>query len=208
MSRKLFFPIIVLFMFLLSCNNAESKKTEAKNDVKKEKIEASFSDSEKADYIEKGISIAKNSGKTLKGKLQAAVKKGGLDSGIETCNKIAQKLMDSLSIVHGANIKRTSLKLRNLDDKPNQDELAVLVDFQKRHENGEKLKPVVKKIGGFTHFYAPIYVDDICLNCHGVIGEKLKPSIQSHIKELYPKDEAISYKKGDLRAIWSIVFNK
>jgi hypothetical protein len=116
--------------------------------------------------------------------------------------------MDSLSVAHGVTIKRTTLKLRNTDDEPDQNELAVLSDFQSRHKKGEKLKPVVKRIGDNTHFYAPIFVDDVCLKCHGVIGKKLKPSTNNLIKDLYPKDEAIDYKKGDLRAIWSIIFKR
>lgn len=211
MAIKLIFPVLLIMTIFMSCENSTDKKDNAK--VTKQEVKNELeSDTEfvknKSDYVEKGMKIAKNSGKTLKGKLSSAVDKGGLKSGINTCKDIAQNLMDSLSTEHGVKIKRTSMKLRNVDDKPDQQELAILSEYHKKHNEGVKLKPIVKKLNDEVRFYAPIFIDDVCLNCHGVIGDKLKAGTHGLIKEHYPLDEAIDYKKGDLRAIWSITFPK
>jgi len=211
MNSKLIITIITSLVFLISCNDSPKKKSTEIEVNKKEVKTTSVKEIDKtkvAKYTELGMSIAKNTGKTLKGRLKAAVNKGGLESGIKVCNIEAQKLMDSMSVVYSVKIKRTSMKIRNTDDAPNQFELAVLSDFHKKHNKGEKVKPVVKENNGMMSFYAPIFIEDVCLNCHGVIGEKMKPATNDIIKSLYAKDEAINYKKGDLRAIWSITFNK
>ena len=49
----------------------------------------------------------------LSGQLQKALKAGGLDSAIHYCNLAAMPLVDSLSQLHKAQIRRTSMKVRN-----------------------------------------------------------------------------------------------
>lgn len=214
MIRKtIYFGILLTgLLFMISCNG-EAKKEEAKKEekqeIKKEVKKDGLSEEAKADYMKKGMAIAKSSGKTLKSRLTAAVNKGGLQNGINTCNKVAQKMMDSLSVVYNAKIKRTTLKLRNEKDKPDQDELAVLSKFSKMMGDNKKPKPEVKQLAsGEVRFYAPIMIDKVCLNCHGKIGENVKPQNYDVIKKHYPNDEAIDYKEGDLRGIWSITFKK
>ena len=210
MIRKTIYFTLILagILFTVSCADKTDKST-AKKEEKQETVKKDSFEAEKADYLKKGMTIAKSSGKTLKGKLTAAVDKGGLKNGINTCNKIAQKLMDSLSTTYGVKIKRTSLKLRNPKDKPDQEELAMLVQYSKTVENGTKPKPQVKKLStGDVRFYAPIMIDKVCLNCHGKIGENIRAENYEAIKKHYPNDEAIDYKEGDLRGIWSITFKK
>lgn len=214
MIRKTFYFAFVLtgLLLIISCDNDSQKqenKEEVKQEVKQESTKGNLSEEVKSDYLKKGMSIAKSSGKALKTKLTSAVDKSGLQNGINTCNKVAQKMMDSLSVVYNAKIKRTTLKLRNPKDTPDQDELAALSEYSKTMEDGIKPKPKVKELAtGEIRFYAPIIVDKVCLNCHGKIGENVKPQNYDVIKKHYPNDEAIDYKKGDLRGIWSVTFKK
>jgi len=212
-KKILYFTVILVgLLFVVSCDNASKKQEVAKQETKviKEEIKKDgLTEEVKSDFLKKGMFIAKSSGKTLKSKLTAAVDKGGLQNGINTCNKIAQKMMDSLAVVYDAKIKRTSLKIRNKKDKPDQNELSVLSEYSKIIKNGEKPKPQVKELAsGEVRFYAPIIIEKVCLNCHGKIGENVKPQNYDVIKKHYPNDEAIDYKEGDLRGIWSITFNK
>ncbi len=214
MIRKTFYFAIVLtgLLFMISCDNDTKKeevKKEEKQEIKADVKKDNLSEETKSDYLKKGMFIAKSTGKSLKSKLTAAVDKAGLQNGINTCNKVAQKMMDSLSVVYNAKIKRTSLKLRNEKDKPDQDELAVLSEFSKMVSDSIKPKPQVKQLAsGEIRFYAPIMIEKVCLNCHGKIGENVKPQNYDVIKKHYPNDEAINYKEGDLRGIWSVTFKK
>ena len=212
MIKKTIFGFLVItgFLFITSCdNNTKKQETakEEKQEVKEEAKKDGLSEDVKSDYLKKGLFIAKSSGKTLKSKLTAAVDKGGIQNGINTCNDVAQKMMDSLSVVYSAKIKRTTLKLRNEKDKPDQEELAVLSEYSKEMNSGVKPKPKVKQLAsGEIRFYAPIVIEKVCLNCHGKIGENVKPQNYDVIKKHYPNDEAIDYKEGDLRGVWSITF--
>ncbi len=207
MTKKFILPLVIIFTFFASCKDNTDKKQETKTIISKE-VKAKSKDTNKADYAKRGKIIAQSTGKTLKGRLKSAIQKGGLKNGINICNNVAQKLMDSMSVVHNAKIKRTSLKLRNLDDAPNQEELAILSQYDREIAQGKQIKPIVRKAKDGIHFFAPIFIEDVCLNCHGTIGKKLKAETYKEIKKFYPKDEAINYKKGDLRAIWSITMKE
>ena len=208
-KKTIYFAFILSGLFLIgACTNTSKNQNSKIEDEKEIKQENSFEKS-KSEYIDKGMKIAKSTGKTLKGKLTAAVDAGGLQNGINTCNIVAQKLMDSLSIVYNADIKRTTLKLRNSKDKPDQNELAMLSQYSKMVSDSVKLKPTVKQLAsGEVRFYAPIMLDKVCLNCHGEIGGNVKSENYAVIKKHYPNDEAFDYKEGDLRGIWSITFKK
>jgi hypothetical protein len=48
----------------------------------------------------------------------------------------------------------------------------------------------------------------MCLYWHGEIGTQVSNETYQHILKLYPEDEAINHKIGDLRGIWSITFQR
>ncbi|HHH53504.1 MAG TPA: DUF3365 domain-containing protein [Bacteroidetes bacterium] len=209
MIRKTIYLAVLLsgIFFVTSCTG--DKKQEPKKEEKKEVKKESTENRDQKEYLEKGIKIAKMTGKALKSKLKAAVDEGGIENGINTCNKVAQNMMDSLSNVYGVKVKRTTMKLRNEKDKPDQYELEMLDMYSKLMKDSQKPKPVFKEYAnGEKRVYAPIMVDKVCLNCHGKIGDNVKPENYAVIKKHYPNDEAINFKEGDLRGMWSVTFNK
>lgn len=66
----------------------------------------------------KGTDIATTSFFALSGKLKAALEQGGVPNALEYCKISAYPLIDSLSELHHATIRRTSLKLRNSNNAP------------------------------------------------------------------------------------------
>ena len=58
-------------------------------------------------------------------------------------------------------------------------------------------------------YTAPIYIrNESCLQCHGSPGQEIAETDYALVKEKYPNDQAINYKKGDLIGMWHITFNK
>jgi hypothetical protein len=57
------------------------------------------------------------------------------------------------------------------------------------------------------HFFKPILLQPLCLNCHGTPGKQIQNSTLAKIQLLYPGDQAFDYREGDLRGVWHIVFN-
>ena len=160
-------------------------------------------------YLDKGKQIAAATFTALSQQLQKAVKEGGIPNAIQYCNLAAYPITDSLSQVHQAVIKRTSLKNRNPKNKTTEIERIVLKDFEKKTAEGQALKPIVKSLNDQTvTFYAPIQLNEFCLNCHGKLGETLTSENYTFIKKHYPEDKAIGYLSGELRGMWSIQLNK
>jgi hypothetical protein len=169
--------------------------------------EQGLSEKEKQEFTQKGKEIAQTTFKKLGGELMAQMKEGGIAKATPYCNSQASGLTEKIAKKYDVTIKRTTDKLRNTANKPNAEEQVFLDRFKEMMTQGTKPVPVVEKNNvGEIHFYAPILVQNKCLVCHGVLGESLTHQADSIIKKLYPSDQAIGYKEGDLRGIWSIRF--
>lgn len=149
--------------------------------------------------------MAESTFQVMSANLKEALANGGVQEAISYCNVVALKITDSLSVANDATIKRTSLKLRNQENKPSEDELDILNKYTSSLEKKLEIDPFVVPFGDDSvKFYAPIYAKDLCLTCHGIVNETLQQNDLDFITELYPDDMAIGYKNGDLRGIWSI----
>lgn len=149
-----FFFLLLTFSFW-DCKNAGQQE---KNDL-------SLTAEQETIYLDKGKQIAAATFTALSQQLQKAVKEGGIPNAIQYCNLAAYPITDSLSQVHQAVIRRTSLKNRNLKNKATIEEQIILEDFAKKVAKGQALKPIVKPLEGQkVAFYAPIKLNDFCLN--------------------------------------------
>ncbi|CDH43517.1 MAG: DUF3365 domain-containing protein [Candidatus Competibacteraceae bacterium] len=147
-------------------------------------------------------------GATLKEALQQAMQSGGAVNGIAVCHDKAEQIATDLSQHLGILVGRTSLKIRNPANAPDNWEQAVLKQFDARKAQGE---PVDK-----LEFFAVIDDDQgqktfrymkaiptaaLCLGCH---GEHLTPEVDAKLKELYPSDAARGFREGDLRGAFTL----
>lgn len=166
-----------------------------------------LSEKEQKDYLQKGQVLAQQSFAALSGRLMSAIETGGVPHAIEYCHTAALPLVDSLSKVYQASIRRTSLKVRNPEDAPLDWEKTILQSFQQELAAGKRPTPVVKVLDKkHIAFVTPIYMAQPCLKCHGKLGETLNEQHYSTIKKFYPQDQAIGYVDGDWRGMWSITF--
>ena len=160
-----------------------------------------------AEVLEKGKQIAAASFMSLSSELKTALNEGDLQSAIKYCHTNAMKITDSISNAYHVSIKRTSNKYRNPNNKPTNKELSVLTKFQNKKEMELILEPFVEKVSDTEfNFYSPILMSDLCLKCHGVLGETLLNEDRLYINKHYPNDLATGYLQGDLRGMWSINF--
>ena len=201
-SNIRFLSAMMALIFLSSCGQNQV-------DTQETTVLPTFSESDSLAYLQKGKTITSATFATLAGELKAAMQSGGVTNAVSYCNLAAYSLVDSLSKVHNAQIRRTSLKVRNPKDAPSSQELAVLKTYQNQAGAGEPQMPFVTTLEGERiAFYAPIHINSLCLQCHGKIGETLSEDNYAHIQELYPEDEATGYNDGALRGMWSISFDK
>ena len=194
MKKTFIYFVVIGFAFMLGCKNTPTKTHTASDDQ--------TSDEE---YIVKGKEIASSAFLALSGELEKAVKKGGLVNALAYCNTKALPLTDSLSSLYNVDIKRTSLKFRNPENKPTEREREILNQYELTKENGQLLQAMIGNVDDGKSFYAPIIMQAACIKCH---GEKSNISVYDSILDLYPEDLATGYIQGDLRGMWSITFKK
>lgn len=155
-------------------------------------------------YLEQGKKIAGATFAALSSALQKALAEGGVQEALSYCNIAALPLTDSLSEVHQATIRRSSLQLRNPANTPSKEEMTMLETYQRMAKANQPLKPTVKRTDAAIHFYAPIKINAFCLQCHGKVGKDISEEDYAFINKLYPEDRAIDYEDGHFRGIWSI----
>ncbi len=147
----------------------------------------------------------------LKGELGKAMKAGGPIQAIEVCNKVAPSIAQAQSEKHGWEVGRTSLKLRNPNNAPDEWETMVLKKFEERAAAGEKPAEmahfeVVEQNGAKAfRFMKAIGMPPLdkapCLKCH---GENIDAKVAAKLDELYPNDQARGYKPGMIRGAFTI----
>jgi len=142
-------------------------------------------------------------GKTLKSNMKKNMKKGGAVQAAKFCSNKATDIEKDINAQYkkGVSVKRISLKYRNPDNAPMDDEKVVLEQIQSDFNNGKKIpKMIVKQISKNEYkVYKPIFLEKkVCLKCHGDIHHRDKEAYKI-IKSKYPNDKAIDYKAGDFR---------
>jgi len=144
---------------------------------------------------------------TLKQELQAGMQGGGPVNAISVCNLSAPGIANTYSVRNGWDVGRTSLKRRNPDNAPDAWERSVLESFEERKRAGEdpaKLEhyEVVRQDGvRELRYMKAIPTAQLCLACH---GEHVDSITRTRLEKLYPDDQALGYKVGDIRGAFSI----
>lgn len=201
---------IVSIIMLLGCTNQniDEKQRETVQEEMKNRELKKVSD---VDILDKGKQIASmiadTAQKTLAGELMRTIQNEGMVAAIDYCNVVAYPLMDSLSRVYNASIKRASLRARNPKDAPNPFEAQMLEAYQYAVEQNQPAEADIQLSDDreYVLYSKPITIQKgICLSCHGTAGEQITPDVVAKIDELYPNDNAKGHAMGDLRGIWSI----
>lgn len=152
--------------------------------------------------------ITKNFADSLRSELTAGMQAGGPTNAIAVCKDKAPAIAKAEKDKSGwQKVGRTSLKLRNPSNAPDDWELAVLKKFDQRKAAGEdpakiEYSEVVAAGGKKTFRYMKaIPTQEVCLACH---GEKIDKATAAKLAKLYPKDKARGFKVGDLRGAFTM----
>ena len=156
----------------------------------------------------KGDSLITRTFDTLRNTLLRAIGEKGFPGAVSFCNTEALPLTNSY-VAEGITIKRSSDKIRNASNAPDSIEQEVLSVYLQMKKDKQELKSILKKdAAGNYHYFKPILLQTMCLNCHGDKTIQIKPDTWESIHQKYPADSAFNYKEGDLRGIWHITFKK
>ncbi len=159
-------------------------------------------------YLRHGQEVTQVTFQELSSALGTAMEDGGVENAVNYCKLNALPLVDSLSQVFEVDIRRTSDRYRNQSNAPNHREREVIRAYREAIQQQQIPNPKVSIEEGAVHYYAPIFMMDKCLKCHGVQDHDIDPLNYSLIKKLYPEDQAHGFKVGELRGIWSLTFKE
>lgn len=158
--------------------------------------------------VAKARGIVQSFGKTLKGRLVAAISESGPVHAVDVCKIEAPRIAEAQEKASGWSVGRTALKVRNPDNAPDQWERRVLESFVERAAAGEdmammeRVETVDRDGRKALRYMKAIPTGEVCVTCHGA---ELQPDLAARIDELYPNDQARGFEPGDLRGAFTLV---
>jgi hypothetical protein len=152
-------------------------------------------------------SLAKQFGGQLKGEVATGLKSGGPAATVEICSVKAPQIAEQVSTTSGWDVGRTSLKLRNPNNAPDDWEQQVLEQFEQRKAAGEPVAGLefAEVVGSgderrFRYMKA-IGTEPVCLTCHAA---EITPEVETKLGVLYPQDKARGFAVGDIRGAFTL----
>lgn len=158
------------------------------------------------DRIAEGRDIARQFGAELRSELKAAMAEGGPLAAIRVCHEEAPRIARDAAQRTGAEVGRTSTRLRNPANRPDAHERGVLQEFEEAAASGDLETPPERLEtlpDGRVRYMRGIIIEPPCLACH---GEGLAQPVTAAIDARYPEDEARGYAPGDLRGAFTITW--
>lgn len=150
----------------------------------------------------------KDFGTALKTELQNAMSTGGTVAAVEMCKLTAPQIASATGERHELEIGRTSHRVRNPANAPDDWEAARLQEFLIAVEQGNApgtldFGAIIETDEGTVFRYMKaIPTGGLCVACH---GQELAPEIGDILGRLYPEDQARGFEVGDLRGAFTIV---
>jgi len=95
-------------------------------------------------------------------------------------------------------VGRTSHRLRNPKNVAPDWAKSYLEKFSRAKAKDIPKNVLVKIDSQRNGYLEPIFVEPICLNCH---GSQLSPGVQEVLQKEYPHDQAVGFKAGDFRGL-------
>jgi len=199
--------LVILLLLISACASEKKQDINAQKETKQAPATAVL---DTVKYLELGDDLVGETKRKISTTLVEAMEKGGVKYAAQFCNLAAYPIVDSISKVHNAYIRRVSDKPRNPKDAMNDDEQKVFAIFKAKAQvpNSELTPILMQRDDGTVSYYAPIKISmPTCLKCHGEVGKDIKAEDYKVLKSLYPNDVAVGYKEGELRGMFSIQFS-
>jgi hypothetical protein len=132
--------------------------------------------------------------------LQTAMASGGPVGAIDACKVTAPAIAARLSSEYGADVGRTSLRVRNPANAADDWESEILASFEAPGAADEHFE---RTGNNGARYMRAIPTGALCLNCHGTV---LPPDIKARLDEAYPDDQARGYYLEDVRGAFTITW--
>jgi hypothetical protein len=187
-----------LFFLLISCGQSKSR----------ESVSAPVNAESYLLYEEQAMKVIQQTKEVLGKNLMEAMRSGGVDNAVSFCSERALELSDSIGKVNDVIIRRVAEKNRNPKNAAKVDDLAYMVKVETLMEHGGEPVQAWLDKGNIVEIRQPIFMEELCLNCHGKVNENILPANYESIKKYYPEDKAVGFELQSLRGIWVVEIKK
>jgi len=141
----------------------------------------------------------------LSGELGRAMAGGGVPGALRFCSVEAMPLTDAAGEASNVGIRRFSHRPRNPANAADAVQGGKIAGWQAAIAAGGTPGPDVEAAGSTVVFRAPIVLNNpLCLQCHGEPGRDIASDNLTLIRSLYPADQAVGFRLGDIRGGWEI----
>jgi mono/diheme cytochrome c family protein len=139
----------------------------------------------------------------LGARLTAALGERGPVGAIEVCSLEAPEIAARLSTSSGAAVGRTSLRVRNPANEPDDEARTTLERFELAWQRDASAPPEDFAVAtdGSARYMRAIPTQPLCVTCH---GPAIAPELAAAIAERYPTDRATGFAPGSLRGAFLI----
>lgn len=135
----------------------------------------------------------------LQERLSQELAQQGPAASVRVCKEEAMRITRAVQDEGGVVLGRTSHRLRNPANQPPL-WAAEWVRASARKAASE-VAPVWIDLGEKLGVLAPIPTGSVCLVCHGEPAS-LDPELQATLRALYPQDQAVGFRLGELRGFF------
>jgi hypothetical protein len=128
--------------------------------------------------------------------LRESLRAGGPEAAINVCRDKAPEIAASLS-KDGIRVGRTSHRLRNPRNVSPRWVEPFIVEFLEK--GNDRTFRAVRLPDGGVGYVEPIYVQPMCLACH---GKDVSPAVGEKLDSAYPHDNGRGFDAGDFRGVF------
>lgn len=140
-------------------------------------------------------------------KLVQAIEREGVVEAAQYCDISKLPATAAYTKAYGAEIKRVRLKNEPREDDLSAIEKQLLEAYQYNLNHKLPIQDNIQQVGNKHWLYtAPITLNhQVCLNCHGTVGQELKPEVYQKLKSSYAIDSLINFSANQPIAIWDVL---
>jgi hypothetical protein len=199
--------LLISFLFLVSCSDADHESNTEVNNAEIQEVKSDETTGEVA-YLDLGMKYVQQTQQVLAKNLVHQINTNGTVKAFSYCSAEAYPLTDSMATALNAQIKRVSDQPRNPANRANEKEANYIENAKETLLAGGKIKPEVHEMDDKMVGYYPILTNGLCMQCHGNKTTQISSETMAAIQETYPEDKAIGYLVNELRGIWVVEMNK
>ena len=158
-------------------------------------------------WLQQGDSLRDLSQKTLMKALVGAGADSVPEQAVAFCHEEAAGLLSAIGEKENIQVQRLAERYRNPKNALRSEDFPIWEKWKSQLSQGQSIHPeVVEEQGGMMVYRAPLFLGmPLCEKCHGD-ENNFSAALRQTLAQLYPEDQALHFRQGDLRAMWKITF--